>query len=163
MAAMWWTPGQLQGCQEIASGQTVLEVHRSGLNNKKVAAVKDFTLAVRAGEIVGIAGVDGNGQSELVEAITGLRPAVSGAVLLNGKAITHASIRERNEAGIGHIPEDRQKRGLVMSAPLGSNMVIKEYYRPPFSKNGILKQPVIDKHAQDICDAFDVRSGEGIL
>ncbi|MDD3823239.1 MAG: ABC transporter ATP-binding protein [Sphaerochaetaceae bacterium] len=150
--------------QDMQAGKPVLEVQSLRvLNNKKVPAVKDFTLAVRAGEIVGIAGVDGNGQSELVEAITGLRPAVSGAVLLNGKAITHASIRERNEAGIGHIPEDRQKRGLVMSAPLGSNMVIKEYYRPPFSKNGILKQPVIDKHAQDICDAFDVRSGEGIL
>jgi len=132
------------------------------LNNKKVLGVKDFSLEVRSGEIVGIAGVDGNGQTELVEAITGLRSIASGSVQINGTDITEKDIKERNEIGLGHIPEDRQKRGLVMQFPIRDNMVIKEYYRKPFSKNGLLKEEVIRKHAQDICDAFDVRSGEGI-
>ncbi|MGE0074847.1 MAG: ABC transporter ATP-binding protein [Sphaerochaetaceae bacterium] len=150
--------------EDMEAGKPVLEVKDLNvLNIKKTPAVKNFSLQVRAGEIVGIAGVDGNGQSELVEAITGLRPIVSGSIYINGADISQASIRERNESGIGHIPEDRQKRGLVMSASLSSNMVIKEYYREPFSKRGILHQDTIDKHAQDICDAFDVRSGEGIF
>lgn len=149
--------------EDMNTGDAVLTIKDLNvLNFKKLMAVKDFSLEVFAGEIVGIAGVDGNGQSELVEAITGLRPIVSGAVLLHDNDITNASIRERNEAGIGHIPEDRQKRGLVMTSSLGANMVIKEYYREPFSRRGILQQTIIDKHAQDICDAFDVRSGEGI-
>jgi general nucleoside transport system ATP-binding protein len=144
-------------------GKPVLELHDVNVMNvKKVLGVKNFSLQVREHEIVGIAGVDGNGQSELVEAISGLRPVASGTISINGTDITHASIRARNEAGLGHIPEDRQKRGLVMTAPLSDNMVIKEYYRPPFSKHGILQEELINKHAQDICDAFDVRSGEGI-
>jgi simple sugar transport system ATP-binding protein len=145
-------------------GKSILDIkHLNVMNVKKVLGVKDFTLDVRAGEIVGIAGVDGNGQTELIEAISGLRPVVSGTISIDGQDITHASIRHRNEVGLGHIPEDRQKRGLVMSAPISSNMVIKEYYREPFSKHGILQEEVINKHSQDICDAFDVRSGEGIL
>ena len=149
--------------EEMTVGSPVLQVKNLRvLNSKKIPAVKDFSLDVCAGEIVGIAGVDGNGQSELIEAITGLRTIESGTVLLKEKDITHASIRDRNESGLGHIPEDRQKRGLVMTSSLGTNMVIKEYYREPFSKRGILQQATIDKHAQDICDAFDVRSGEGI-
>ncbi len=149
--------------EAMTAGDAVLNVdHLHVLNSKKLPAVKDFSLQVRAGEIVGIAGVDGNGQSELVEAITGLRHIESGTVSIHGKDLTHVSIRERNEAGIGHIPEDRQKRGLVMNSALSANMVIKEYYRAPFSKHGILNEDVIEKHAQDICDAFDVRSGEGI-
>jgi len=144
-------------------GKPVLELKDvSVMNIKKVLGVKNFSLQVREHEIVGIAGVDDNGQSELVEAISGLRPVASGTISINGVDITHASIRARNEAGLGHIPEDRQKRGLVMTAPLSDNMVIKEYYRPPFSKHGILQEDLINKHAQDICDAFDVRSGEGI-
>jgi simple sugar transport system ATP-binding protein len=98
----------------------------------------------------------------LVEAITGLRPVVSGNIHINSTDITNANIRQRNEAGLGHIPEDRQKRGLVMTFPISSNMVIKEYYRKPFSKKGLLNDELIRKHAQEICEAFDVRSGEGI-
>ncbi len=112
---------------------------------------------------MGIAGVDGNGQSELVEAITGLKAIESGSITFNGETFTHLSIRERNEAGLGHIPEDRQKRGLIMGSSISDNMVIKEYYRTPFSKWGVLDQKKIDLHAQEICDAFDVRSGEGIF
>ena len=144
-------------------GKSILDIHDLNVMNvKKVLGVKNFNLHVRAGEIVGIAGVDGNGQTELIEAITGLRPIVSGTISIDGKDITHASIRHRNEVGLGHIPEDRQKRGLVMTAPVSDNMIMKEYYREPFSRRGILQKDVIAKHAQDICDAFDVRSGEGI-
>jgi simple sugar transport system ATP-binding protein len=149
--------------EQVSTGDIMLEVQNLGVSNaKKLPAVKNFSLTVRSGEIVGIAGVDGNGQTELVEAITGLRQVDSGKILLQGKDLTHASIRDRNESGLGHIPEDRQKRGLVMTSSLGANMIIKEYYRTPFSKHGILQEEIIDKHAQDICDAFDVRSGEGI-
>jgi simple sugar transport system ATP-binding protein len=143
--------------------ENVLHIeHLNVLNSKKVLGIKDFSLEVRSGEIVGIAGVDGNGQTELVEAITGLRPVVSGNIHINSTDITNANIRQRNEAGLGHIPEDRQKRGLVMTFPISSNMVIKEYYRKPFSKKGLLNDELIRKHAQEICEAFDVRSGEGI-
>ncbi len=147
----------------MKTGDTVLEIsHLNVFNVKKYFAVKDFSLTISRGEIVGIAGVDGNGQSELIEAITGLRAIESGSIIFNGKKFTHLSIRERNEAGLGHIPEDRQKRGLIMNSSVSDNMVIKEYYRAPFSKMGILDQKKIDSHAQEITDAFDVRSGEGI-
>lgn len=147
----------------METGEPVLKLeHLEVLNVKKVPAVKDFSLTVKRGEIVGIAGVDGNGQSELVEAVTGLRTLESGTITINGIDITRASIRQRNEAGLGHIPEDRQKRGLIMTSSISDNMVMKEYYRPPFSRHGILDQEKIDNHAQEIADAFDVRSGEGI-
>ena len=141
---------------------TVLEVTNLSVKNAKgVLGVKDFSLSVRGGEIVGIAGVDGNGQSELIEAITGLRKIESGSVILCGKDITNMSIQERNELGLGHIPEDRQKRGLVLSAPLTTNMVIKEFYKPRFGKKGILQTKEINEYTQGIIEKFDVRSGEG--
>ena len=141
---------------------TVLEVKNLNVKNAKgVLGVKDFSLSVKGGEIVGIAGVDGNGQSELIEAITGLRKIESGSVTLCGKDITNMSILERNELGLGHIPEDRQKRGLVLSAPLTTNMVIKEFYKPRFGKNGILQKKEIEEYTQNIIEKFDVRSGEG--
>ncbi len=144
-------------------GRVILEVRDLNvLNNKRLLGVKQFSLSVKAGEIVGIAGVDGNGQSELIEAITGLRPIESGSVIVDGNEITHADIRRRNEIGIGHIPEDRQKRGLVMSSRLSDNVAIKEYYHRPFSKRGILDAAYLDEYAQSVVDRFDVRSGEGI-
>jgi general nucleoside transport system ATP-binding protein len=144
-------------------GNTILEVKDlCVINSKKVLGVKNFSLTVHAGEIVGIAGVDGNGQSELVEAITGLIPIESGEIIIDGKTINKLSIRERNEFGIGHIPEDRQKRGLIPTESIADNMAIKEYYRPPFSGKGILNDSYIRKYAQNIVDHFDVRSGEGI-
>ena len=131
-------------------------------NNKGVLGVKDFSLAIRSGEIVGIAGVDGNGQTELVEAITGLRKIESGSVLFKGEDITSLSIKDRNDRGLGHIPEDRQKRGLVLGAPLTTNMVIKDFDRPPFSRKGLLDQVAIREYSASIVKEFDVRSGEGI-
>ncbi|MGM0901973.1 MAG: ABC transporter ATP-binding protein [Bacillota bacterium] len=130
-------------------------------NNRKVLGVKGISLEVRKGEILGIAGVDGNGQTELVEAITGLRKVESGKVYLNGEEITNIPIRHRIQKGIGHIPEDRQKRGLVLDYTLESNMVLEVYNKQPFSKYGLLNVPSIRKYAKNILQNFDVRSGEG--
>ena len=144
-------------------GEVMLEVKDLNVrNNKGVLGVKDFSLAIRRGEIVGIAGVDGNGQTELVEAITGLRKIESGSVLFKGEDITSLSIKDRNDRGLGHIPEDRQKRGLVLGAPLTTNMVIKDFDRPPFSRKGLLDQEAIREYSASIVKEFDVRSGEGI-
>ncbi len=147
----------------IERGEVVLAVKDlCVMNAKKVLGVKHFSLEVHGGEIVGIAGVDGNGQSELIEAITGLRPIHSGEIYFNGENITSYSIKKRNEMGLGHIPEDRQKRGLILNAPLTTNMVIKEYYKKTFSNGSILNYGAINKYSQEIIDKFDVRSGEGI-
>lgn len=144
-------------------GAPILEIrHLSVMNSKKVLGVKDFSLTVHSGEIIGIAGVDGNGQSELIEAITGLRKAESGSIIFNGRDITALSIEERNDMGLGHIPEDRQKRGLILSAPLTSNMVIKEFRKAPFSSHGILDYSSIREYSEKIVSKFDVRSGEGV-
>ena len=144
-------------------GAPILEIRNlSVMNSKKVLGVKDFSLTVHSGEIIGIAGVDGNGQSELIEAITGLRKAESGSIIFNGKDITTLSIEERNDMGLGHIPEDRQKRGLILSAPLTSNMVIKEFRKAPFSAHGILDYSSIREYSEKIVSKFDVRSGEGV-
>ena len=144
-------------------GEVMLEVKDLNVrNNKGVLGGKDFSLAIRSGEIVGIAGVDGNGQTELVEAITGLRKIESGSVLFKGEDITGLSIKGRNDRGLGHIPEDRQKRGLVLGAPLTTNMVIKDFDKTPFSKNGLLDKEAIREYSASIVKEFDVRSGEGI-
>ena len=148
---------------EAQPADVVLDIRNLNvMNNKKVLGVKDFSLSIRRGEIVGIAGVDGNGQSELVEAISGLRKVESGEIFFNGKDITNVSIQERNEMGLGHIPEDRQKRGLILSSPLSTNFVIKEFYKEPYSRHGILHNDEIEEYGEKIIERFDVRSGEGI-
>jgi ABC-type uncharacterized transport system ATPase subunit len=148
---------------ESVPGDVVLKVESLSVrNSKKVLGLKDFSLEVRAGEIVGIAGVEGNGQSDLIEAITGLRKAESGSVYLNGQEITDKSIRDRIERGIGHIPEDRQKRGLVLDYTLAENMVLEVYHREPYSRKGILNNQKIVLYANQIIESYDVRSGEGI-
>ncbi len=130
-------------------GEPVLDIkHLNVKNAKKVLGVKDFSLSICAGEIVGIAGVDGNGQSELIEAITGLRKVDSGEIFFKGEDITNMSIEKRNEMGLGHIPEDRQKRGLILNAPLSTNMVIKEFYKSGISHHGILKYDEINIYAE---------------
>ncbi|MGU8575741.1 ABC transporter ATP-binding protein [Clostridium perfringens] len=130
-------------------------------NNKKVLGLKDFSIDVRAGEIVGIAGVEGNGQSELIEAITGLRKSESGTINFKNKDITRESIRNRINSGIAHIPEDRHKRGLVLDYTIEENMVLEVYDKKPFSNKGLLNKKEIKKYAEKIIDEFDVRSGEG--
>lgn len=147
---------------ESNPGDVILKVHNiSVLNHRKVLGLKDFSLEVRSGEIVGVAGVDGNGQAELVEAITGLRKVESGEILLKNKDITQMPIRRRIEAGIAHIPEDRQMRGLVLDYTIEDNMVLEVYDRTPFSHNGLLRREVIRDYSDQIMERFDVRAGEG--
>lgn len=150
--------------KESTPGEVVLKIDSLSVkNNRKVMGLKDFSLEVRTGEIVGIAGVEGNGQTELIEAITGLRKAESGSILIDGKEISALPIRERLEKGISHIPEDRHKRGLVLDYSLQENMVLQIYNKKPFSKNGILNKNAMKTYAQNILTNFDVRSGEGAV
>lgn len=148
--------------EESKPGEDILEIKDLCVrNNKKVLGVKNFSLEVKAGEIVGIAGVDGNGQGELVEAITGLRKVESGSILLKKKEINNLPIRERINSGIAHIPEDRQKRGLVLDYTVEDNMVLEIYNKPPFAKRGLLNKSKIHEYSEKIINEFDVRSGEG--
>lgn len=130
------------------------------LDNRKLPAVKDFTLDVRAGEIMCIAGIDGNGQTELIEAIYGLRHIESGQVILEGKDISHESIRSRVEDGMGHIPEDRHKFGLVLDFRLDSNFVLLDYYKPEYQTHGLINFDAILENSERLIKEFDVRSGK---
>ncbi|NQT60210.1 MAG: ABC transporter ATP-binding protein [Bacteroidetes bacterium] len=144
-------------------GELVLDIKDlTVLNARKYEALKKFSINVRRGEIVGLAGVEGNGQTELVEAVTGLRDIVSGTITLHGDNITHLSRRKRNELGIAHIPEDRQKHGLVLEFTVGENLILKSYYQEPYSKHGFLNQDEIKEHTERVVEIFDVRSGQGI-
>lgn len=136
--------------------------HLNVKNSKGLLGVKDFSLKVRAGEIVGLAGIDGNGQTDLVYALTGLSKIESGHVMLEGKDISKCSIKERNQLGLGHIPEDRHKHGLILDFNLKENFIIHQFDEMPFSKKGILQNKAIDDYATRLIDEFDVRSGEGI-
>ena len=144
------------------AGEVILQAENlTVLNNRKIPGLKSFSLDVRSGEIVGVAGVEGNGQTELVEAITGLRRIESGRILLKGNDITSISIRSRINSGMAHIPEDRQKRGLVLDYSIEENMVLEIYERCPFSKNGLLNRDAIRTYAEGIMKNFDVRTGQG--
>lgn len=127
-------------------------------DNRGIDKVKRLNLTVRAGEIVGIAGIDGNGQSELVEAITGLRKVKQGTVTLKGKNITRLKPRKIMESGIGHIPQDRHKHGLVLDFPIGHNIVLQTYYQKPISKAGIIDYKKVNEIAKRIITEFDVRT-----
>lgn len=143
-------------------GDVILSIEKlSVMNSRNVLGVKEFSLEVKAGEILGLAGVDGNGQSELVEALTGLRPMESGRILLNGTDISNYRIFDRIKAGIAHIPEDRQKRGLVLDYSVEDNMILEIHGQAPYAKNGFLQREPIRKHAQKLINDFDVRAGQG--
>ena len=124
-------------------------------------AVKNVSFDVRAGEIVCLAGIDGNGQTEFVSALTGLEKMTAGTITLAGKDITKASIRERSKAGMSHIPEDRHKHGLVLDYSLEENMILQRYWEPAFQKHGFLKFDAMRKYTEDLVEKFDVRSGQG--
>lgn len=137
---------------------TILELKDlTVLDNRKLQAVKNLSLSVRAGEIVGIAGIDGNGQSELIEAIAGLRHVESGQILLEEKEIQNLAPRSITESGMGHIPEDRQRMGLILPMSVEENMALQSYYHEPFSKNGFLKEDKMRKYAEKLTEEFDVR------
>ena len=129
------------------------------LDNRHLPAVGGVSLTVRAGEIVGIAGVDGNGQSELVEALTGLRRAKSGKIVFDGVDLTRANARKFLDAGIGHIPEDRQRQGLILNFSLAENLGLRDYRRAPASRLGWLKPSVLVARAHELLGEFDVRGG----
>ncbi len=130
-------------------------------NNKGLNGINNLSLDVSAGEILCVAGIDGNGQSELIEAITGLRPVEKGKILFNGRNMEHLPIRERNLMGIGHIPEDRQKYGLVLDFTLEENMILQSYFNEPLSKKGLLNFEAVRKFSDGLIDKYDVRSSQG--
>ena len=149
--------------QPAAPADAVLKVEglsvKSKLYNRE--AVKNVSFTVHAGEIVCIAGIDGNGQSELVHAVTGLEKASQGKIILRGEDVTAASIRKRSMAGMSHIPEDRHKHGLILDNTLEQNMVLQRYYEPRFQKAGFIRFDAVRAYAENLIDQYDVRSGQG--
>lgn len=143
--------------------EAILEVENLCVRDKihKKAAVKDVSFEVHAGEIVCVAGIDGNGQSELVYALAGLEPIEKGKIVLLGEDITKKSIRYRNVHGMSHVPEDRHKYGLVLDYTLEQNMVLQRYFEPQFQKGGFIKFSEVRKYSDMLVDKFDVRSGQG--
>ena len=132
------------------------------IGSKGTPAVGGLSLELRAGEVLGIAGVDGNGQSELVGAIAGLLPVRSGKILLNGRDISKDSIRKRNDAGQGLVPEDRQRHGLVLDFRVDENLILRSFRKPPFANSlGFLRFPAIIENARRLIKDFDIRAGRG--
>ncbi|EFO53775.1 sugar ABC transporter, ATP-binding protein [Streptococcus infantis SK1302] len=131
--------------------------------NRGVPAVKNLSLDVRAGEIVGIAGIDGNGQSELIQAITGLRKIESGSVELKGQSIVGLHPRQITELSVGHVPEDRHRDGLVLEMMISENIALQTYYKEPLSKKGILNYTNIIDYAKKLMQEFDVRAASEIV
>ena len=145
-------------------GDVLLDVQHLTVASRqhKNDAVHDVSFQVRAGEIVCIAGIDGNGQTELVYGLTGLEPVKDGKILFRGEDITHMSIRKRSLLGMSHIPEDRHKHGLVLDYPLEYNMILQRYFEPRFTdKAGFLRRKNIRAYAERLIEQYDVRSGQG--
>jgi simple sugar transport system ATP-binding protein len=150
--------------KEKKPGEEVLSIENMTVASKvhKNNAVKNVSLKIHAGEIVCLAGIDGNGQTEFVYGLTGLEPLVSGKITMCGRDITNAPIRERSVMGMSHIPEDRHKHGLVLDYTLEDNLVLQRYFEPEFTnKAGFLKRKNIRKYASGLIDQYDVRSGQG--
>ncbi|MFD2133188.1 ABC transporter ATP-binding protein [Pseudogracilibacillus auburnensis] len=144
---------------EATPGDVVLKVENLHVNDSRnVALVKGLNLEVKANEIVGIAGIDGNGQTELIEAIAGLKKVESGTITLNNEPITNLPPREITERGLAHIPQDRQKLGLVLEFPVSENVALQSYYKQPYSKNKMLHYDKINEFAERIVKEYDVRT-----
>ncbi len=141
----------------VVKNLTVKSAHHSK------PAVNDVSFTVRKGEIVCIAGIDGNGQSELVYALSGLTSAAKGEIIMNGTDITRTSIRRRNDMGLSHIPEDRHLHGLVLDYSLAENMILKSYHKKGFQKWGFINFRRMREWANELIEKFDVRSGQGAL
>ena len=142
---------------------TVLEVKNLTVKNQDgFEVVKDVSFSVRGGEIFAIAGVSGNGQVEIADAVAGLMKASEGSILLNGTDITGYSIRRRTLEGISYIPEDRQAYGLVLDFTLEENLALKDYFKEPFSKRGILNQGEFTRYGEELIERYDIRSGQGV-
>lgn len=128
------------------------------LDDRKIETVRGVSFEVREGEILGIAGVQGNGQTELAEALTGLRHASSGEISISEHAVLNHPPRDLVEKGMGHIPEDRQKHGFVMQYPVSDNLVLCSYYVSPFCRNGVLQNAAIGSNAEALIKRFDIRT-----
>ncbi len=152
--------------KEATPGDVVLDVKNLVVKDKKQGhskdVIKNVSIQVRKGEIVCIAGIDGNGQTELVEAVTGMIKADEGSITLNGKDVTKESIRYRNTHGMSHIPEDRHKHGLVLDYSLEDNLVLQDYFEPRFQNHGFIKHAEVEKYAKDLIEEYDIRSGQGV-
>ncbi len=144
-------------------GETVLSVDHVTVASKlhKNNAVKNVSFAVRQGEIVCLAGIEGNGQTEFVHALTGLDRLSSGRIQLKGHDITLAAIRERSRLGMSHIPEDRHKHGLILDYTLEENLVLQRYWQPDFQTNGFIRKDAVRAYAEKLIAQYDIRSGQG--
>ncbi|NCE63230.1 ABC transporter ATP-binding protein [Pseudoflavonifractor sp. 524-17] len=149
--------------EESKPGDVILEVKNVTVPSKlhKNNAVKNVSFQVRAGEIVCLAGIEGNGQTEMIYALTGLTKQSEGSFHLCGQDISHTSIRNRSKSGMSHIPEDRHKHGLVLDYTLEQNMVLQRYWEPEFQQGGFIKFGAVRQYAQRLIDQYDVRSGQG--
>lgn len=149
--------------KEMKPGETVLELKNITIKSKlsKKDVVNNVSFKARKGEILCVAGIDGNGQSELVYGITGLMPINGGQIILNGEDITKKSIRKRSLAGMSHVPEDRHKHGLVLDYNLQQNAVLQTYFEPRFQNHGFIKFGAVRQYAQKLIKQYDIRSGQG--
>ncbi len=144
---------------EAAVGEPMLRVDDlTVLDDRDLPAVDDLSLEVRAGEIFGVAGVEGNGQRELVEALAGMRPKAGGSVHVGDVDITRKSVRKIDELGVGHVPEDRNKHGLVGEFTVADNAVLNHYHRKEFSRGGLRHEDAIRRHAEELVEMFDIRT-----
>jgi simple sugar transport system ATP-binding protein len=141
-------------------GDALLEVEDLYVDDDRgIGKVRGVSLSVRAGEIVGIAGVDGNGQTELIDALAGLHRVKSGSIAIAGEDVTNASCRTCLDAGLGHIPEDRQRRGLVLEFTIAENIALHDYAKPPDAKWGWLFPQRLVERARTLINEFDIRGG----
>ena len=157
---------QLQVDKKPANpGEVVLDVENVTMHSAqhKKDAVRNVSLQVHAGEIVCLAGIEGNGQTEFVYGLTGLEKISSGKIMLDGKDITNESIRQRSKDGMSHIPEDRHKHGLVLDYSLENNMVLQRYWQPEFQKGGFIRSDKVREYSDKLIAQYDVRSGQGSL
>ena len=155
---------QLQVNKKPANpGKVVLDVENVTMHNsqRKKDSVKDVSFQVHAGEIVCLAGIEGNGQTEFIYGLTGLEKLTHGKITLDGQDITHASIRQRSKDGMSHIPEDRHKHGLVLDYSLENNMVLQRYWQPEFQKGGFIRADKVREYSDKLIAQYDVRSGQG--
>jgi len=147
---------------EAKFGEEILSVRNLTVkDSNKLDVVKNVSFSIRGGEILAIAGVSGNGQVEIADAIAGLVETAGGTITLNGRDITNSSIRKRTLEGISYIPEDRQRYGLILDFTLSENLSLKNYHMEPFSKKGILNHEVFDEFGEKLIDNYDIRSGQG--
>jgi simple sugar transport system ATP-binding protein len=149
--------------EEAKPGKEILRVENVCVKSKihQNDSVHNVSFNVREGEIVCIAGIDGNGQTEFIGALTGLDDISSGTIKFMGDDITHKSIRYKNTHGMSHVPEDRHKHGLVLDYTLEENMILQRYFEPKFSKNGFIKKNEMREYSDKLTEEFDVRSGRG--